>query len=70
VTPIYQGSDIRRPMDSRNVWRVIDALGVSREVASEDNARRKATGFDQVCPARECPHRVQFWNGSEWVDKP
>lgn len=55
------------PHDPRNGWRVIDALGVWREVASEGNARMKAAGFDKVCPARECPHVVERWTGSEWV---
>lgn len=55
------------PADPRNRWRVVDALGVSREVASEGNAREKAAGFDRVCPGRECPHRVERWTGSEWV---
>lgn len=58
------------PTDPRNRWRVIDALGVSREVASEGNARDKAAAYDRVCPARELPHRVQRWTGSEWVDVP
>ena len=57
-----------QPRDVRNGWRVIDALGTSREVASEGNARSKAEGYDRVCPARECPHRVQRWTGTEWVD--
>ena len=58
----------RPPSDPRNCWRVIDQLGVSREVASEGNARQKAAGYDRVCPARECPHRVQHWTGWEWID--
>lgn len=58
----------RAPLDPRNVWRVVDAQGTSREVGSAGNAFRKAVGYDRVCPARELPHRVQHWNGSEWVD--
>jgi len=54
------------PRDPRNVWRVIDALGVWREVASERNARSKAAAFNRTCPPRECPHRVERWNGKAW----
>lgn len=57
----------RPPRDPRSQWRVVDALGVSREVASERNAREKATAYDRVCPARECPHRVERWTGSMWI---
>lgn len=58
----------RPPVDPRNCWRVVDALGVSREVGSARNAFGKAAAFDRVCPARELPHRVEHWTGSEWVD--
>jgi hypothetical protein len=65
---VTSAQSTRPPADSRNRWRVIDAQGASREVASEDNARTKAAGFDRVCPERECPHRVQYWTGWEWID--
>jgi hypothetical protein len=58
----------RPPRDPRNLWRVLAANGWSREVASEGNAQDKAAGYDRGCPARECPHRVQHWNGETWVD--
>jgi hypothetical protein len=54
------------PADPRNCWRVIDAMGAWREVASESNARGKAAAYDRVCPARECPHRVEHWTGATW----
>lgn len=73
MSPSHSASDVelsdhKPPRDPRNVWRVIDALGTPREVASEGNAQKKAAGYDYGCPARECPHRVQRWNGSQWVD--
>lgn len=66
---IRERSDVQTPpRDPRNVWRVLAANGWSREVASEGNAQDKAAGYDRGCPPRECPHRVQRWTGSEWVD--